>query len=46
MELGLIDVDLDRLNGSDSFPWGLDDCRPDTAQPPQQATDHPAAADA
>ncbi|MEU2426958.1 hypothetical protein ABZ619_39100 [Streptomyces sp. NPDC007851] len=46
MELGLVDVDLERLYGSDSFPWGLNDCRPDTTQPPQQPGDHPAATDA
>lgn len=41
MELGLIDVDVDRLNGSESFPWGLTDCRP----APGQTANHPAAAD-
>ncbi|MEW2302037.1 hypothetical protein AB0958_19025 [Streptomyces sp. NPDC006655] len=46
MELGLIDVDTDRLNGSDSFPWGLTDCRPTTAPAPEQPGDHPAATDA
>lgn len=33
MELGLVDVDTDRLNSTDSFPWSLTDCRPDPAAP-------------
>lgn len=33
MELGLIDVDVERLNGSESFPWGLTDVRPAPAPP-------------
>lgn len=44
MELGLIDVDTDRLNSSESFPWGLTDCRPDTTPAPEQAANQPAAA--
>ena len=46
MELGLIDVDEARLNGSESFPWGLTDCRPDITPAPEQTVDHPAATDA
>jgi len=32
VELGLIDIDLDRLNGASGYPMRRSDCRPETTK--------------
>jgi hypothetical protein len=46
MELGLIDVDTERMAAAPGIPWALDDFRPDVVQPPQHDGDRPRSADA
>jgi hypothetical protein len=46
MELGLVDVDTERMAAADGIPWSLNDFRPDVVQPPQQRGDRPRSADA
>ncbi|MFE5037098.1 hypothetical protein [Streptomyces sp. NPDC056683] len=44
MELGLIDVDTDRMAAAPGIPWGLHDCRPDVIPAPPAPGDDPESA--
>jgi len=39
LELGLIDVDTDRMAAADGIPWGLTDCRPNPTEQPAGRTE-------